>query len=117
MATLKRHEGELMIDHRASVGLSDADMHEMGLPSGSGKGLFEAATYTCMHCKSVEIINHKRTRERAYCRGCDHYICDACGIVRALTGECRTFDQVADKLMAAAEKQAAEPTSILLLTK
>ena len=117
MGSKRSHEGELMIDHRACAGLSDADMREMGLPSGSGKGLFEAATYTCKHCGSIEIIDHKRTRARAYCRGCDHYICDACGITRQLTGECLTFDRVADKLMAAAEKQAAEPSSILLLTK
>lgn len=117
MKTKRSHEGYLMIDHRAGVGVPDEDMIAQGLPAGSGRGLYESATYTCKHCGFTVVIEPKRIRERAYCRGCDHYICDACGVIRAQTGECLTFDRVADKLMAAAEKQAAEPTSILLLTK
>jgi hypothetical protein len=56
--------------------------------------VYEAATLTCAHCgnawngcgTSVVIKNPLRTREREYCRLCDHYICDFCGIERQQTG-------------------------------
>lgn len=115
MTSKRSHEGYLLLDHRGTAGVSDADMVAMGLPAGSGKGLYESATYTCKHCQFTVLIEPKRTRERAYCRGCDHYICDACGVIRARTGACATIDRKVDELMAAAEKQAAEPTSCILL--
>jgi hypothetical protein len=79
----KSHEGWLMVDHRASPGLP-ADFYQqqgVDLPTvGEGKVL-EMATLTCSHCRSVQIINPFRTRERPYCRKCDHYICDACSLI------------------------------------
>jgi hypothetical protein len=38
-----------------------------------------------------------RNRERAYCRKCDHYICDGCGASAAQTGICKPFKQVLDE--------------------
>lgn len=88
MNSLRNHEGYLQIDHRNSPGIE-------GLPS-----LFEAATYTCKHCQRVVVKNPDRQRERAYCRGCDHLICDPCAAIKAQTLTCRTFDQVIDELLA-----------------
>jgi hypothetical protein len=88
MASLKRHEGFLMIDHRASPGLPE-------VPEGT---LFEAAILTCSHCQVTMIRNPARTRARAYCTGCDHYICDRCAEIRFVSLQChdiqRVFDQV-----------------------
>ena len=70
MRTKRNHEGELVNDNRAN-----------------GGGLAENATYTCSHCQRIVVINPLRTRERGYCRTCDHYVCDLC------TGQpCLTFN-------------------------
>lgn len=105
MSQSKRsHEGYFLLDHRASEGVPDALVTAAGLPIGAGRGLFEAPSYTCSHCQTVVILNPDRQRERAYCRGCDHYICDGCGVERASTLTCRTFKQKVDELLTAVEK-------------
>jgi hypothetical protein len=102
MSSLRSHEGYFLLDHRDSPGLSDAEIVDAGLPVGAGRRQFEAPTYTCSHCQFVVVMNPKRNRERAYCKGCDHYICDACGAERARTGLCRTFKQLIDETINAA---------------
>jgi ribosomal protein S27AE len=67
------NEGYLMVDHRASPGLSDNPL------MGEGK-LFEAKTNHCSHCGTVVIMNPLRTRERSFCSKCNKYICDNCGV-------------------------------------
>lgn len=60
--------------------------------------MYEAATITCRHCQTVLLRNPMRTRERAYCTGCDHYICDQCAVVRKVTMECQDIQKVFDRL-------------------
>lgn len=76
-----QREGYLIIDHRASPGLP-ADIARMNGfdPHHTGEGkLFEAASLTCRHCKTVVIKNPLRMRERENCPKCsNHYICDFC---------------------------------------
>lgn len=95
-----------MMDHRDSPGIPDEIVARADLPPGSGRGIFEAPSYTCKHCCRVVIINPKRNRERAYCRGCEHLLCDDCGAERTRTGLCRTFDQVIDEMLNQAAKAA-----------
>ena len=108
MSSLRNHEGYLLLDHRNSPGFSDAVARKADLPVGAGRGVFEAPTYTCKHCQRIVVIEPKRTRERAYCRGCDHFICDPCGAERAGTGLCRTFDQVIDEMLNKAAQAAGD---------
>jgi len=84
MSSLKRHEGYLLVDHRASPGLPEEIARQAGYdPKFCGEGkIFEAASLTCSHCKNSWIKNPLRTRERAYCSQCDHYICDWCDLKR-----------------------------------
>jgi rubredoxin len=105
MKTKRAHEGFLSIDHRGSPGISIADSVTSGLPPGAGAGLFEAPTYTCSHCQYVVVIEPARTREREWCRYCDHYICDACGFVYGKTKTCTSFKALADTLTEAAAAQ------------
>jgi hypothetical protein len=87
-----------MLDHRNAGGdVPDDVAMAAGLPAGAGHGLYESATYTCSHCQYVVIIEPSRTRERAYCKKCDHRICDGCGIELARTGNCRPYTQVIDE--------------------
>jgi len=106
MANSKRNqEGYLIIDHRACyMPVPDNVLHSSGLPMEAGRGLFETATYTCSHCQYIVVLNPKRTRERAYCRGCDSYICDGCGEKKKLGASCKTFAQVADEYLNSVEK-------------
>jgi hypothetical protein len=108
MHSKRSHEGYLMIDNRESPGVSDEALRAMGpaLPPGAGRGMFEAPTITCSHCQTVLIVNPLRTRERAYCAKCDHYICDGCGTVLAASGVCRPFAQIIAETQEAAMKAA-----------
>lgn len=105
MKSLRDHEGYLCIDHRNSPGVPDEIAVPMGLPIGSGKGVFEAPTFTCKHCQSVGIIDPKRKNGMAYyCKGCSHLICDVCGAEKVRTGVCKTFDQRVDEFLNSIEK-------------
>lgn len=88
MASLKRHEGELQIDNRATGG---------AVPGFGSATHYAAPTITCWHCKTVFMVNPLRTRPREYCRKCDRYICDGCGAVAAQPDYVhRSFDQLAE---------------------
>ena len=95
--SLRRHEGYILIDNRASDGVDDKTVINAGLPIGAGRGLFEAPTYTCSHCDAVVVMNPLRNRERAYCSNCDSYICDNCGVIKAKTLECRPMARIIDE--------------------
>lgn len=84
MGSLNRHDGELMLDNRASPGLSAEHAHQMGLEGVPMRGGTQCSVPTlgCNHCGGVEVVNPNRKRERAYCRTCDHRICDVCDRVR-----------------------------------
>lgn len=99
MKTKKSHEGYLLIDHRASPGITPDQ-----IPSGiavpiCGEGqLYESATITCSHCQATVILNPQRTRPRNYCAKCDHYVCDKPGCIV----ECTPFKAILDTLANAA---------------
>jgi hypothetical protein len=97
--SLRNHEGYLLLDHRNSPGVPDSVAVAMGLPAGAGKQIFEAPTYTCKHCQRVVVMNPDRQRERAFCRGCNHRICDPCAAIKSQTLVCKTFDQLADEIL------------------
>lgn len=64
----------------------------------TGGGLIEADTYTCSHCQRVVVVNPQRTRERGFCRKCDHTICDECVATMHLTLTCVPIAKVFDEL-------------------
>lgn len=79
---MAQREGYLFVDHRASPGLPEDVARFMGMdPALAKEGkLFEAATLTCAHCKTVVMKNPKRMRPRASCMKCGgKYLCDGCG--------------------------------------
>lgn len=77
MASLRRQEGYLLIDHRASPGLPPS-AEPTHVPGGA---LFESATVTCAHCHRIIVLNPDRSRARHYCPKCDHYVCDTVACV------------------------------------
>lgn len=101
MSSLTRHDGELEIDHRFSPGLTPEEMRAFGMPEvpgGSGSSA-RLATVGCNHCGGIWLVNHYRTRERYYCRICDHYLCDLCKAQSAQPGYVhRTIGQLADMI-------------------
>jgi len=76
-----RTGGFLMVDNRLADG-----------------GLHEADTSTCSHCQRIVVLNPDRTRERGYCRKCDHYICDQCVGIMHVTLTCTPIAEVFDRL-------------------
>jgi len=98
----RSREGYMMLDHRASPGLSEFHTWNDDLPPGSLTGLFEGPTYTCSHCTRVVVMEPQRTRERSFCMGCAHNICDDCGAIYAKTLACASFKKMAESRMEAA---------------
>ncbi len=115
MSSKRRKEGYLMIDNRVNEGVPDDMMRAAGLPAGSGKGLFESATISCSHCQALVVLNQDRTRERGYCRKCDSYLCDGCEALRAMSFECKTFNQTVDEVLEATTKQDVSGSSRVIL--
>jgi hypothetical protein len=91
-------EGEILIDHRASPGLTADEIGTFGAPA-VGKGeVYESAIYTCSHCECAVVINPQRSRERSWCGKCDRYLCDECGYRLRLTMECRDVRRQRDQI-------------------
>lgn len=92
-------EGYVLIDHRDSPGFTCDEATaggRSGIANHIGKGKkFEAATLKCGHwpCGRMVIKNPDRTRARAFCPKCDHFICDYCESERIRTGICKPFKQ------------------------
>lgn len=94
MPTKPRREGLLTIDHRNSPGISAELINATGRAApivGAGQ-IFESATITCAHCNVVVVLNPDRTRQRGYCRNCDHYVCDNPGCNSNCTPHAKTLD-------------------------
>lgn len=86
--TKRSLEGYLLIDHSCGPGLDGNKGHKI-----------EAAVLTCSHCQKGIMVNPLRTRDKAYCPKCDHYICDECEIARVASGGmCRTFNQLIEEI-------------------
>jgi hypothetical protein len=113
MGSKRDHEGEIYIDSRHGP-ISEEVLRWAGLPLTAGRGEYRGAFFVCSHCQATVYINPQRNRERAWCRKCDHYLCDACGAQLAATGACKTYKQVVDEVLEAAAKQGAASPSILL---
>lgn len=121
MPSLKRFEGELTVDHRASVGLPPDIAKQCGYDPALCKegGFFEVATLTCPHCKMAYVKNQFRIRPREYCKKCDHYICDFCYADSQMAGYVHTpFEKVAHAAMEAAQRGEVlgSPSSIFFPT-
>jgi hypothetical protein len=116
MSSLRRHEGYLLVDNRDNPGLPEEVAHAMApdLPPHFLSGLFEAPTVTCSHCQTVVVLNPDRQRERPFCRKCNHYICDACGIALAQTQECKPWIAVIEEVQEAAVRQQQSGGGIIL---
>jgi hypothetical protein len=113
MSSIRRHEGYLLIDNRDSPGVKPGDIPSRGdVPFVSASTMYEAPTYTCSHCQRVVWMNPDRTRERAFCRRCNHVLCDGCGKLMEQTRECVPFKKIIDDAQEAAER-AARSTLII----
>lgn len=81
-----RGDGELLIDHRNSPGITPEFMAANKLAGPVvGKGqVFETALKNCVHCGTDVVLNPGRNRDREWCWACDAYICDPCALLRKL---------------------------------
>jgi hypothetical protein len=118
MPSLLRHDGELEIDHRASPGLTPDEARAAGLEGGrlSEGSLVHAPVLACNHCGGVQLMNPWRTRERGYCRLCDHYVCDLCKAVMSDPDYAHyTITQLTDMVMSGRWRLAGPTTKPILI--
>ena len=86
MRSKRDQQGELLIDHTFSPGITPewAAAHgATGPVVGAGKK-YESGLINCKHCGSDVLLHPQRMREREWCWTCDAYICDNCGLLRKL---------------------------------
>lgn len=105
-------EGYLLIsnEHAPAVPVEWAAKSGKGTVGAGVQGVQELATLTCSHCHRQMVVQPLRTRERPYCRKCDHYICDDCAVVAKLNGgECRSLRTLIDRL-----QESAATTPLIL---
>jgi hypothetical protein len=107
----RSHEGEILIDHRASPGLQPGQVPGVAVPGGE---LYESAVYACSHCQFTVVINPQRNREREWCSKCDAYICDECGYRLKMTLACDSFQRRLEQVANEVERFGS---SGLLLTR
>ena len=96
-----KQQGYLLVDHRASPGLTEKEALAAGYdPKLSGEGkVYEADTMTCAHCKAVVVKNPFRTRDRPHCYQCDHYICDICAVKAKTQDQHMPFSKFIDQTL------------------
>lgn len=114
------YEGYVLIDHRASPGLSEADAIRSGLPPDLVKegAVFEMATLCCRHCQTPQHKNPLRKRPRAQCAKCNYaYVCDVCAFKMTMPDYIHvTFDQRKDLVFAGKPDPLAPRPSLLFCT-
>lgn len=91
--SLKRFDGELIIDNRAAG--------TPALPEAPRAGNFATApTIGCKHCGGIWRKNLRRIRPREYCKTCNLYICDGCAAVSKKPGYVhRTIDDLTEMVI------------------
>ena len=107
----RSREGWVIIDHRAGAGVTKEELvkHGVNAPAVGAGEVFEAPTITCSHCGGSFIINPLRTRERARCSRCRHYLCDGCGAKYKESLQCTPVKALADALSGLGYKQEYLP--------
>ena len=106
MSSLKRHDGVLIIDHRASPGLPAGVARAAGYdPKDCGEGgYYEVAFVICCSLPNAFVV-----QTRIYCRGCDRYMCEPCYAQTFLPGYKHTpFEKIVDALL------SGKTTSLIL---
>lgn len=118
MSSLKRFDGYLSVDHRASPGLNEELARKTGVPERHVRegGLLELSTMTCWHCGTVVVPNPLRTRERGYCVKCDRYICDHCKLASLeATYVHRSFQEIVDLVQSGRFTLSGSPSAPVLV--
>lgn len=110
--SVQSQEGWLLLDHRNADPVPDQVVVAAGLPPGCGSGIAEFATFTCRHCCRVVVKHPMRKRERYFCHGCNHLLCDGCGGARAAGAACKTIDQIIDEYRESVTKNPDHPLII-----
>jgi hypothetical protein len=112
-----RREGWLLVDHSASPGLPEDVARAAGYdPTFVREGKrYETATLTCAHCKSTVVPNPQRTRERAKCFKCLHYICDGCAFRASLPDyDHAPYERRVELVMAGKPDPLGSPRKLIL---
>ena len=95
MRSKKDRQGELVIDHRNSPGITADWAASVGVSGpivGAGK-TFESGLKNCSHCGADVLMHPQRTRDREWCWKCDAYICDGCGLMLKLGAGCQPIQK------------------------
>lgn len=118
---MAHREGYIMVDHRASPGLTEDQARRAGYdPKHAGEGkMLEEAVLACCHCPQKWLKNHERTRPRERCPKCsNHYVCDVCAVeMRKPDYVHRPFVKLIDDVLEIASRQESGNLYLPLLTK
>jgi len=93
---MSKHEGYLLIDHRASPGISKGEVEKLrklghNMPFIKEGSVLEYKTKRCAHCGGVVVFNPARA---GHCYKCDKFTCVGCSIL----GNCKPIEALADAI-------------------
>jgi|SRR5882672_6560255 len=115
MGSRRRLESYLQVDHRQSPGFDRATAERAGFGKHAvGSVNYETALVHCSHCSRGVLLNPDRSRERAFCRTCDAYLCDQCGLARSLGAACLPMAKILDDAQEAAFRAEQLGTHLLI---
>ena len=101
-------QGEILIDHSDSPGLTPEWAAANGVtgPIVAGGKKYESGTKMCSHCGSHVLMHPMRSRPREWCRPCDAFLCEPCGLERKLNPSAphRSYRQVLGELFDALQR-------------
>lgn len=100
MGSKLNNQGELLIDHRNSPGITPEWAAARGVagPVVGGGKVYESGLKNCKHCGGDVLMHPQRTRDREWCSVCDAYICDSCGLLRKLGSPHKSLGAVLDDI-------------------
>ena len=107
MASKLSQQGEIMIDHTNSPGITPEFMAKNGLNPADAVGAgvkWESGTKPCRHCGGLVHLHPLRMRDREWCAQCDCYICDNCALLRKLGAPHKPHQQLMGELFNATQK-------------
>ena len=116
MKSLRALESYVQIDHRESPGFDGAMAHKLGLGrNGVGSVNYESAIVHCCMCSRGVLLRPERSRERAFCRHCNSYMCDRCATAVAGGAPHIPLAKVFDDLQEAAFRQEQRGHSSIIV--
>lgn len=99
MKSKRSQEGYSFLDNRNGPAIASVLIPGLeATPAVAAGQVVEMVILCCSHCHKEMYGRPDRLRPREHCSGCSHYICDDCGAIRKIDGQCRSLAVLFEKM-------------------